>query len=851
MTDIPENYLLFNSYSNKEIQLVIQIAGLNFLLSSNTLFTTIRYGDPIVYGEPGLVYGGLRRVTDAAGNDSFKNILSLDGSSLTLSQRLEPEQGRGATSTLALAFIDKDGFMTRLISPGILIPDLLGADVKVWLGYKQISFPEDYFVIFRGVVSQIASLPGLITLQLSDSNIKRRQKLFYTAKTKLTAPIDAVVTTLPLISTGDFYTRVLGPDGLYDDAVKLYINIEDEWMEYTTATVNSNSVVGVTRGSRGTTAASHDADSDVTVGIQLEDHALTIALKLMLSGWGGYFITGVTVKNLVRTGDTDLGDQYDAIILPDGVNALEDYGLSIGDYVTVENAADPLNNKVLARIIDLGELFGRPNQIIYLDSDFNSVEIDSPATLSFRSRYDTYPSNAGLRMRPSDVDVDGHTELQNTFLIEEQNRLRFFITQQENQGKTFIEKECYLPVSCYSVTRFGRLSVKITKPPIADQRLSIIDKTNILDMNNVAPTRGLNNRAFFNEIQFYWDATDAGEFTSVIKFLDSDSLSIIGVSSVLPIETKGSRTDLGSNTLFEKRSQFLLSRYKQGAEQIQLTVNWGTGNQIEAGDVVALSDNGELFISNISTGTRDLGVKLYEVIERTIDIRSGNVKLKLQSGVGGEFTDRFGTVSPSSIITTGSTTTSLKIIDSYGALYPGNESRKWREYLGEEIMVHSPDYSDVRICDLIGIDPGDRYRLQVANLTGGAPPSGYIIDIPDYPTSDNKLDAAIYKNIHAFQDPQVVVVTGTALDTFEVSSADIDKFFVDTTVDVHSEDYSVQFDEKTVIAVNVTANTVQVDSNFDFVPTGNMLVDLIGFSFDRGGAYRLIAIYLICFMTCL
>src|SRR5690606_2634530 len=104
-----------------------------------------------------------------------------------------------------------------------------------------------------------------------------------------------------------------------------------------------------------------------------------------------------------------------------------------------------------------------------------------------------------------------------------------------------------LPIACYSLTRFGRLSAGLTKPPIADQRLIVLDKSNVKDPASIAPLRAMNNRAFFNEIQFYWDQNDAGNYTRAIKFLDTDSLNIIGVSSVLPIESRGSRTDLGSD----------------------------------------------------------------------------------------------------------------------------------------------------------------------------------------------------------------------------------------------------------------------------------------------------------------
>jgi hypothetical protein len=787
-TEATDNYLLFNEYQTKNLVVVFEIEGFDTPLSSGPLFTRIRYGDPdLNYGDPDIVYGGLRRLTDETGADTFRDYLSLDQSSLTLDQRIEPEQGRGSVSTLTLGFIDKDGFMSRLISPGVVLDDILGKNVKVRIGYKQISFPGDYFTIFRGVISQATSQPGLVIFQLSDMNIKRRQQIFYTAMTSLSTGIDAVTTTIPVASNTDFHKQILGPNGSFDTAVHTYLKIDDEWIEYTTAGFGNNVFTSVTRGARNTTAATHAAGTDVSAGLQLQDHCIDMALKLMLSGWNGFFTTGVNPQNLAFTGDPDLGTQPDAIVLKNNVDAVEDYGLSPGDWVTITNASDISNNQTL-EIIDFGDLFGEPNRIIYVNGTLTS-EMDTPALLAFRSQYDTYPVSAGSRLLPNVVDVEQHQRIKQEFLVSTQNALRFFITDVESSGKDFIEKEVYLPISLYSLTRLGKLSVNITKPPIADQRLQIVDKDTLLDPANVAPQRALNNRLFYNEIDYYWDADDGGNFTSAIKILDAESLNIIGISSTLPISSKGSRTDLGANDQFNRRAEFLLLRYKRGAEQFSTKVNWQIGNQIEAGDVIALRDNGQLKITNLTDGTRNLGIKLFEVIRRSLDIKSGNITLTLVSGVGSEATDRYGTISPSSLTDNGSTVDGIRIQDSFGALFPHNESRKWKDYIGEPIRIHNLDYTYDVTASLIGINPVNRYILEISPPLTGAPPSGMIVDIIDYPDDPNPNTNLIYKTIHAFLDPTVGVVTGFNNTSFSVASGDEIKFFPNGVVRVRSDDF--------------------------------------------------------------
>lgn len=817
--------------------MVVEIDGLSTLLTTNALQTRVRYGDPnIKYGDPGLIYGGLRPLTDSSGNALFKSLLSKEGSSLTLDQRLEPEQGRASVTTLSLTFIDKDKFMSQVISPGVLLPEILGRRVTVRVGYRQISYPDDYFVIFRGVISQATPFPGKVVMQFSDANIQRRQELFFTPTTQLASDISDSATTIPVVANEDFFQQIAGPDGTFDSGVKTYIQIGDEWMEYDETGFGTNEFT-VTRGARGTTAEAHSADDDVSAGIQIEDNALTLALKLMLSGWNGPYKTDVEIKNLADSGVPAIGTQPEYIVLPDGIDAKEVYGLTTGDYITVKNATNASNNKTV-RIIDFLAVNDRPNRIIVTDGTFIQ-ETGTPATMDLRSQFDTLPTTAGLKLEPVDVDVDEHTTVRNTFLSDAENALRFFITSEEASGKDFLERECYLPVSCYSLTRFGRLSVGITKPPIADERLSFLNKDNILNPNDLAPFRGLNNRAFFNEVQFFWDATDEGEFTNAIKFLDSESLSLIGISRVLPIRSKGARTDLGSNTLFEKRASFLLSRYKRGAEQIQsVQVSYGVGNLIEAGDVIALDDQGDLQITNLNTGERDIGIRLFEVVRRSIDYKYGKVKLDLIAGIGSEATDRFATISPSSELDNGSTASLLKIKDSFGALFPNNESRKWRDYIGNKIVVRPFDWSSYQEVTLTGIDPTDRFKLQISPPLTGAPPSGFIVDIPPYPTGADPIENVIYKSIHAFLDPTVIAVTGTT-GQIEVPTGDIGKFFVGSVIRVHDWEFTLDSGDVRVTAVDPTGSVIDVGESLGFVPTGGEYIDLIGFP-DQGGAYRFI-----------
>ncbi len=947
-TGIPERFQLFNSQQTKQISIVVKIAGVPDVLSNRPIFTRIRYGDPgLVYGG-GAVYGGLRPYVTETGA-TFRDYLERDASSLTISQKLEPEQGRASISQLTLAFVDRDNYMTELVTPGKIIPEILGAEVEVWMGYEEISYPDEYFRVFRGFVSEVGAVGPIVTLQLSDPNLKRRQQLFYTAKTKTTDRVEynsrkiqdlvyeakpgfgtgvsinytaggtagsegvsvagdditvqiqsgvstadqirtavennvsaralvfvdvasdgsgsnpqvttggalnlLISTTIPVASSADFHSPVLGPDGGVGLGVKCYIQIDDEWIWCQPSFLPGvNAFAGpldpptllplpLQRGQRGTLPAPHDSGSDVTAGVELEGEALELALQIMLSGWGGDFVSNLPLLSIGPHPDPDAWVNYtDHIVLPSKVDAVSDYGLTIGDYFmlvdsVVESGA---NNNSYFQIGDFEDLDGQPNRVIIINPAFGSLykEGPTPAKVSFRSQYDVLPKTCGLKMTPKDVDVEQHQFLMSTFLSIVSQTYRFFITKEEASGKSFLEQEVYLPVGAYSLTRRGKVSAGITKPPIADQSLAFLDKDNILDAPQIRPTRGTSSRTFFNEIQYAIDQDETdGDYKTISKFLDSDSLSLIGISSVLKIESRGSRTELGAQTILDKIARFLLSRYKRGAVQISLKVNWEVGVLIEAGDVVALRDEGDLQIANYQTGERDLRVMLFEVIERALDMKLGVVSLKLISGIAGEADDRYGTISPSSKVAAGSTTSKIVIEDSYGILYPGNEQKKWEEYVGQKILVHADDWSYEGETTLQGFDPSNDYAMIVSPALGFTPAAGDVVDIIHYPDTTDPTEAQLYKTIHAFLTPTVAVVTGSDEQTFTVDPADIGKFRVGAIVLVHSEDYGTVSAETKVESVNVGTNTVVVEDELGFTPAAGHLVELIGYK-DGGGAYR-------------
>lgn len=835
-TNLPEKYELFNSQQTKEIGIIVCIDGVEECLSNRGIFRRIRYGDPgLKYGTSQQIYGGLEKIANV------KALISLGGG-VKITQKIEPEKGTGSISQFVLRFVDKDQFMTNLISPGIVIPDILGREVTVSLGYINTSFPEDYFRIFRGYFSEVRSDPGIVTLTISDPNFKRRQKLFFTANSLLSAPIDSVQTDIAVVSTSNFHQPILGPDGTFDTAITPYLSIENEFLEYDETGIASLTLVNViARGSRSTPAVDHAAGAEVTTAVQVEDNAVTMALKLMLSGWNGPWLENVEITSLVDTFDITKGNNGDvdnAIVLPPNVDAKRDYGLVPGDYITVAGATNGSNNKTVT-ILAFDSLFDNDNRII-LTSDTFIKESDSPATLDFRSQFDTYPITCGLKMTPKDIDVEGHIFNRNTFLAQTDNAYRFFIQATERKGKTFIETEVYAPIGTYGVTKQGRLAQAIIRPPLPGERLVYLDETNIINPNRIGVKRTTNGRDFFNEIEFSYDINDSGKVTSKDIIIDSDSLNIIGVSSTLPIKSRGARRDKGAANLFDRRGRLMLTRYKNSALHLMFDVNWEVASQIEVGDVVIVRDESNtLKISNFLTGKRGLDTQLFEVIKRSLDIKTGRASLDIISGIGFEQSDTYATIAPSSQIGPLATTTLLPLKDSFGALFPLQEHRKWDEYVGLTIKVHSADFSVTGETTIIGFDPVQENSMQVFPALAFTPPEDYIVDISDYPTDVDPTVNELYKQVHAFINPTVGVTASVNTFTFEVSPADIGKFLVDGFVRLHNEDYSDDTtDDRKITVVDAGLNRITVATDIGFTPDTTHFVELIGFFNDGGAPYR-------------
>lgn len=844
MTFYPEKYQLLSAENVKKLNVIVRVQDLSTQIGMVPIYEKIRYGDSrLTYGLPGIVYGGLILIDDQ------KTLLMKEG--LTITQKVEPEQGRGSLSTISLSFLDTNGFMTALCSPGVLLDEPLGNKlITVYLGYQNSSFPDDYIHVFRGYISKTNLGPGKVTLELSDANIKARQSTFYGGQNYLGSDIDNSQTNIPVPVTDSFFAPVLDIHGNYDwqlqpggsfdltKCVRAWIHVDDEFMEYSDTGIASNHFT-VRRGgvySRGSATDAHTNGTSVTNGIQIYGNVIDLILKIYLSGFGAPWIDSIPCVALGTTLDpTDVNNN--CILF--NVDVSEEYGITPGDAIIVTGSGAGNNGTYYIEEI-LDGTGGDPSRQVIVTVPL-TLENPFPGTLAFRSQYDTLPLTCGLKNTPQDIDVAQFQSIKGLFYESAQYTLQLFVDS-EQSGKDFIEQELFLPVGAYSVARNGRLSIAVTRPPFATEQLMQVDQTNVRDPQSIMVERALNTRRFYNLIQYNYDvSTDNQTFGTTNNFFDTISATKINITQLLPINSLGLRTFLGGDLVAAARGAFLLNRYKKAAYQITLKVNWKIGSQIEIGDMVIVNDPpgvpGALQISNLETGVRGLGRMLFEVIGRSLRIADGYADLTLLSSLGYTVEQRYAQIAPSSQVDTGTTSTAVRIKPSFGELYGANEFKKWQNFVGQTIRVHSPDYSNDDDAIFIGFDPTDPFKMLLNAALNFTPSVNDVVECDNYGTGTDPSFNAGFKASFAFIDPSLTVTSGTSGTVFHVSSGDAAQLVVGLPIFVRNSDWSVVSPE--VRVTDVTGTTVTVSATLGFTPSAGEIVELVGFQ-DGGGAYRIL-----------
>ena len=837
-----QTYDQVNAQEQKEPIIVLEIEGLPFVFSSNKVFTRLRYDDPDFYYDGTYVYDGLRPLA----SDKQKNLIDRKGSFSTISQKLEQWDGKASIQTFNIKLTDENGLVTKVCTPGQYLDEILNKKVRIFYGFTNISYPDDYLLLFKGYINQVRIGQGNVSFNFTDPSSKRKVILFNDSKSKLTQDLLATDTTIKITSTANLYRTILNAKGLADPGVTIGLVLNGkEIVTFTNANITDiNTVTNVQRGQMGTVAQAFSLGDDTNNFIQLIDNPVSIALKTMLSGWNGPWKTGIALRGIVNE-DNGLAIK-DTITFKQGVDLSRDYGITIGDFIILSSSTIPANNSVFT----VADLLNDGRSVLVQEKGILSQEnpagtIDISTLASFRSKYDVYPKTAGLSLTTDDVLVAAHEYNRDVFvpIIFDMK-----VIGKVDSGKTWIETHLFKPIGAYSLTQGSRISMGITHPPLAVDLTKFIEPKNVIDPKNIVVDRGLNTRFFYNEVFFRYNYDPIkNDYFTTLRVLDSEAQNRMNQVATLQIDVRGLDDTALSAEILNAKAERILQRYRYGAETINLKTFFSVGHTIDGGDIVTLKDDLDpvLKIANTETGERGIRARIMEVQERSIGLSDGTTTLTLLSNNGFSTYDRYGVVAPSSELDPSfiHTPNTIKVQDSFGPKYPGAEYKKWQDYEGSTVKVFNSDYS-LSANVIFKLDLSDPYIMHFSTPLPFTPVAGMVVSFENYDeTSDLTNETVKATFVHI--DSSSAIFSGSSLNVFILNSGLAGRYQAGMLIYVHSSDFTRKSPDVKILSVVgdiITIGSIangSLHSDLGFVPQAGDIVELAGFK-DGGSAYRLI-----------
>lgn len=799
--------------TTKKPQLILEVEGWP-IISSLVPQKYAQYGDDIVFGQAGLYYGGV--IDDS----SALPYIDLNKSTNQITQQMLVDKGGfSSVTSFDVALIDKDEYITKLITPNAITDEVLSKKARLYLSLEGAGHPKDSLLFFSGIVAGVASGAGYVTVNLASPEKLKNLEIFPKLSTEITSPVGVSDTVINVTSTENF--------SIPADAgtLRTYIIIGDEYIEYTGKTATS--FTGCVRGQYGTIAETHSISDNVESAYRLIGNIKDLSLKLMLSGINLPYVENVEVLAINSYGPTTV---QNALFVAK-YNFDQYYGTVAGDVLEITDAVNPANNVTTTVNSIITTELGS-----YIIVNDTLVTEGTGAKIKLTSKYAVLPKFCGLEMTPDQVDVAEFEKKYNTYSANF-FELDFFI-KEELVGSDFINEQILYPNGCYSLPRKAKTSIGITVPPLGEVTTKKLDDTNTILASGLKIDRNI-SKNFYNAVVLKYDIDPVDDKYKRGRITQSaNSTNRIKVANKpLLIQSDGIRSDIALDAKFEIISRRALERYQFAAESIEVQTNFATGFDIEIGDVVIL-DGRNLKISDTKSinGTRDFQPRLFEV-QNTVKYLTGKpIRLSLVD-TAYSLNGRYGVISPSSKVSTGSTTSLIKMKKSYGTtLRATSEGYKWRNFAGEKIAIRSKDFTFYEETTLVGISPTDDNALIIDPISI-APLENYVVDIPRYGTSTDPSDLSIYKNMFVYFDNQISIVSGASQTVFDISAGDLSKIKVNDLVFVHNQDFSLTSVETKV--VDITGTTITVENNLGFTPALDHKIELLGFN-DGGSPYRIL-----------
>ncbi len=363
--------------------LILEIDGVETIYSSVTTYKLARFDeDDLHFDDPGLFFD--TGIIDP----NAETLISLGETGTTISQQLLQDKGGvSSVSTFATELIDKDQKITRLITPGEVVEDLLDRRAKLYINFAGGNHPDDSLVIHSGIIDEIGAGPVSIKLNIASPESLKRQKLFIPFNTKLNGSITSGDITITVDSTANFLLP-------YGSEFETCVKIDNEIIKYTGKT--DTTFTGCSRGYLGTIASGHNDNDTVDSFARVTDNAIDFALKIMMSQGKEYFAE----NNISNIGAFDSLNLDEHIIYFTNIDVKSKYGLVIGDTVTISASASNDGSYLITG-------FGSDDLGSWLEfAEAFTTELDSSGVASFKSQFNVWPE--GMGMKRMNLNVKGY-----------------------------------------------------------------------------------------------------------------------------------------------------------------------------------------------------------------------------------------------------------------------------------------------------------------------------------------------------------------------------------------------------------------------------------------------------------
>jgi hypothetical protein len=583
--------------------------------------------------------------------------------------------------------------------------------------------------------------------------------------------------------------------------------------------------LSVTRAQLNTVPGSHEIGDTAESFYRLQGRPIDLSLKMMLSNTGNTYFNSLDIPKGIEF--VSVTETITNAIIFDYYSIQEKTGLTIGDYIQLDSAL----NTGTYTINEFGTLENGDSYIVV--NETLNLEAEYTGTFKYKSKWNTLPF--GLNMLTSEVDV-AQFESIDAFFGSSFVDFDLYIKDSIDDAKEFIDRQLFFPSGLYSIPRKARSSVKYVAPPFSSDIVPELDLDTVLNADKIRQRRSIHKYLYNTYVWRYELDSIEDKYLAGKIIVSADSINRMNVGKKqLKIESDGLRDTSETRVMIENVGARLLDRYQFASTYFEdIEVNYKTGYTIEVGDIIPFGGK-ELQITDLQTGARGSDLQFYEVINKSLNVKNGRIKLSLVS-TSFDVGARYAVISLASNIGSGSTTTRIRIELTNDTDEWARESDKWLQYIGQTVTVRSGDYSFDQEAILAGVDPSDKNFLLLETPLSSAPLAGYIIEPSYYQDSSKELNDK-FKLEFAHLVSRVIITVVNSTSSFEVDEPT--KLLVGSYIIVNSDDFTRDsFGTKHKID-SIVGSTVTLDSVLDFLPLVGDVVNASNFA-DGGYPYLIL-----------